>query len=466
MILMALAIVAFALVWLVVGIRYFSFSLPHGCLLVLFASVCLGYPFFHIQAGPFPVTIDRVLLAALVAVYVFAMRTKLVDHKRVAFADVLVFLYLGYITANTLVTDWNFDGNQPLSSLVFFFFLPFCLYWIARESHIESKDHKLIQVFWIMLGVYLAGTAILEVKQIHGLVFPRYVVSASFEEFFGRARGPLLNPIGNGLVITCCLATILIVLSQCAPANRVLVMPLVILFLAGIYCTLTRSVWLGAALGSVLIASMIIAREYRIHLVAVVTVLGVAGVIAKWDSLTSFKRDKYVSVSDMENSAKLRPILAAVAWKMFADNPIGGVGFGQYKKHDEQYFTQREIALPLEQARPYIQHNVFLSVLTQTGLIGLVLFIGMLIALFVDAWKISQLTDVPIARYQGLLMMMFLIAYCFNGMFHEVAVIPAVHNILFTLAGITRSVAARYCTENRRLGLSLASIGSRSVAAT
>ena len=92
----------------------------------------------------------------------------------------------------------------------------------------------------------------------------------------------------------------------------------------------------------------------------------------------TFKRDQALTAQETAESAKLRPILAAVAWHMFCDRPLWGCGFGQYPERSIEYLSDRSIDLPLEKARPFVQHNVLLALLTETGLAGMGLFVVLL----------------------------------------------------------------------------------------
>jgi O-antigen ligase len=91
----------------------------------------------------------------------------------------------------------------------------------------------------------------------------------------------------------------------------------------------------------------------------------------------------------------------------------------------------------LEQARPYTQHNVFLSLLTETGLIGLALFTTLLLLWCYCGWRLWQNGQVPLwARQQGLVMGAFVAAYVANGMFQDVSQIIMVNMLLFFEAGL------------------------------
>jgi hypothetical protein len=59
---------------------------------------------------------------------------------------------------------------------------------------------------------------------------------------------------------------------------------------------------------------------------------------------------------------------------MFKDRPIFGCGFDQYTREKMPYLADRTSDLPLEKAKPYVQHNAFLGLLVETGFIGAGLF--------------------------------------------------------------------------------------------
>ena len=61
----------------------------------------------------------------------------------------------------------------------------------------------------VPFGVYLAAVSLAEYFGAWQLVFPKYIVTSALDrnaEFVGRGRGPLLHPIGNGILLAICLA--------------------------------------------------------------------------------------------------------------------------------------------------------------------------------------------------------------------------------------------------------------------
>jgi len=291
------------------------------------------------------------------------------------------------------------------------------------------------------LGVYLAVTGIAETQQVWWLVFPKYIASPEHAEFFGRARGPLLNPIGNGILLGVGLASLLMAWPKAERGGRLVLIALALLVLVGVYGTLTRCAWIGAALGLAILLGLTLPRSWRVPVLGGGLVAASLLAATQWENLLAFKRDQHATAADTADSVKLRPVLARVAWNMFLDRPWTGCGFGQYMAESKFYLDDRSTELVLEKARPYCQHNVFLSALTETGIVGMGLFIAVLGAWGCDAWRLWRSSTAPAwARRQGLLMLVLLGNYLPNGMFHDVSLIAMINMLMFFMAGLTESL--------------------------
>ena len=153
------------------------------------------------------------------------------------------------------------------------------------------------------------------------------------------------------------------------------------------------------------------------------------------------KRDAGLSGNEAVKSARLRPILAVVAWRMFLEQPVFGCGFGHYQEKFPHVLQDRSSDFPLDTARPYVQHNVLLGLLTETGLAGAGIFSALFCCWLADAWRLWR-SPGPLWRRQfGLLFLATSASYVSNAMFQDLAIIPMVNMMLFTLAGLTRAAA-------------------------
>jgi O-antigen ligase len=70
--------------------------------------------------------------------------------------------------------------------------------------------------------------------------------------------------------------------------------------------------------------------------------------------------------------------LREVAWKMFEENPVLGVGPGNFGLLHNQYVREEKMK------RPYLAkaHNAYLEILAEAGLLGLIAFLAFLVSLF------------------------------------------------------------------------------------
>ena len=431
-----------ALVW---GIVVFARGgLLGGCLAVILAGCCFGHPFFNLPVRPIPLTADRLLWGALLVQYVIWWRMGLADPKKPGRAELVLLAFLAVLVLNTFAHDWRADNCRPVARLLFNYLMPLGIYWVARQAAISERALVWMFVCLAGFGAYLALTAVAEVNHLWWAVFPKYIASPDFHEFFGRARGPLLNPIGNGLLLGTCLIGVLSLWSRANRAGKAGLLLLALLICLGVYCTLTRSVWLGAGAGLLVYFALTLPRTWRspilIGSLILVTLVG----ITQWERLLAFKRDQALSARDVAESVKLRPILARVAWNMFLDRPLVGCGFGQYQTASVKYLADRSTTLPLEKARPFRQHNVLLSLLTETGLIGAGLFLLLLLLWTRDAWLTLRSPLAPAwVRPQAVLFLSLLANYAANGMFHDMSVITMANMVLFFMAGVTSGARPR-----------------------
>lgn len=413
------------------------------CLAVVLSGCCLGYPLYHLAVEPIPLTLDRLLWLVLLVQYIVWRRLHGAAAKPIGWPDLILGLFVAMLGLSALALNWEARDLPAMSKLLFFFMMPCGVYWAARQSRISGPAVTGVLVCLTLFGIYLAVTAVGERYSLPWMVFPPYVLSPEYPEFLGRARGPLLTPIGNGIYLGTCLAAGWLWFTRLGRWGKAAMLPMLALVTGGVYLTLTRSVWMGAGLGLLLVVAATVPRAWRASIVAG-SLIAVSVVAAtQWEKLLSYKRDKALSAEETAESAKLRPILATVAWRMFLDRPLWGCGLGRYVEVSKEYLADRNSDLPLEKARPFVQHNVLLALLTETGAIGMGLF-ALLLALWSrEAWRLWRRPEHTAEQRQ--LALLFLAAeanYLVNGMFHDVSIIPAVNMLLFFVAGMTVGAGA------------------------
>jgi len=301
-----------------------------GCLAVLFTGCCLGYPLFHLQVDPIPVTVDRILWVVLLGQCVVWRKFGWAASKPFGACDAVLASLMVVLGLSALGLGSEPGNTRAISKLVFFFIMPAGIYWAARQARLSPRAVVGLLASLTVFGAYLALTAIGERCDARWIVFPPYILSPEYPEFLGRARGPLLSPIGNGILFGACAAAALLLWTRLGRWGKAALTPVILLMLGGAYLTLTRSVWMGVGLGLMLVAALCTPAAWRKTLVAGSLLAAILVAATQWENLLSFKRDKALSAEEMAESARLRPILATVAWKMFLDRPLWGCGLGRY----------------------------------------------------------------------------------------------------------------------------------------
>jgi O-antigen ligase len=431
-----------ALVGLVWGaVVFFRGGLVAGCLAVLLAGCCFGHAFFRISTPLVPLTADRLLLVVLLVQYAVYRRLGLADAKPVRRADMVLLAFIGVLFLSTFSHNWQANGSQPVARLAFFYLMPLAVYWVARQAPPARRDLLWTYGALAVFGVYLAATAIAETRGAWWAVYPQYIATSEFGEFLGRGRGPFLNPAGNGIFLGVCLCATLMWWPRVNRSGKLLLAAVAVLYCLGLYSTLTRCVWLGGVAGLFVLAGMTLPRRWSVAIVAAVSIAGVVVVATQWENILRFKRDRGLSAQAAADSVRLRPLLAAVAWEMFLDRPVFGCGFAQYMNASGDYISARSVDLPLEKVRPFVQHNVVLSLLTETGLVGAGLFVALLAFWGRDAWVLWRARHAPLwIRQQGLLFLAALAVYLPGAMFQDVSIVSMVNMLMFFLAGLTEGL--------------------------
>lgn len=413
-----------------------------GALAVLIVGTCFGYLFFYLPVRPIPITADRVLFVIVMAIAVAGRRFGWTAKTPWNKADVLLAALLVLLTASVAVGDWSYRGNLPASRLLFYYLMPAGLYWITRQARLTGGQARLAFGVLTLLGIYLAATAVAELFRWREFIFPAYIASSEHAEFLGRGRGPFLNPASNGYTMSLGLCAMWMWWPRLAAFGRASIAILVLLFIAGLYATLTRCVWLGAVAMSVVAGAMILPRAWRAPLVILPLVLAVALAAVQGERLMELKRDEGRSAQEAVKSARLRPILAVVAWRMFLERPVFGCGFGHYNEMLSEVLEDRSSDFPLDIARHYVQHNVLLGLLTETGLAGAGIFTALYCCWLADSWRLWR-SRAPLWRRQiALLFLASSASYVCNAMFQDLAITPTVNMILFFVAGLARAATA------------------------
>jgi len=352
-------------------------SLIAGCLTYLVMASCFGAYFLQFDAGGVTLSLDRLFLVALAITFVVQWRLGKTDPKPMTRVDYLLLGLVGVLIVSTFTHDWRAaEPNRVpvVQHLINGYLIPLAVYWIARQATLTQRNVTMILIALTGMGVYLAATGLAEAAGQWSLVFPRYIADPEVGTHFGRARGPMVQSICYGLYLASCLLAAWLWRERLARHGKLLIVLMVPAFLAAIFFTNTRSVWLGAATGLFVVLAVTLRGRVRVAVLGSLVVAGLLAGVTKMDAFMGLKRGG--TAADTRTSNSMRASFAYVSWKMFQDRPLLGFGFGHFAEEKLPYLTDRSVDLHLENIRPWVHHNTFLSVLTETGLVGFTLFLG------------------------------------------------------------------------------------------
>jgi O-antigen ligase len=129
---------------------------------------------------------------------------------------------------------------------------------------------------------------------------------------------------------------------------------------------------------------------------------------------------------------------------MFQDRPLFGFGFGQFTRAKLPYLGDRSVDLRLEQIRDYVQHSTFLAILTELGLLGILLFAALLFGWTRCGWRMLRNERTPPwSRTLALLLLAVLAIQVCQMIVHETTFMPFDNSLLFFFAALSVGMYAR-----------------------
>lgn len=434
-ILIAIAAMA-GLVWgLILATRG---SLLLGCVLYLVTAAVFGPYFITFDIAGITLTMDRVLLIGLIAATLIQWRMGKLEPKPLCGTDFAMLGLVAVLAISTFTHDYQDAGpaDVPIvQHLINGYLIPLVIYWIARQAKLDEREVTRVLMALTAFGVYLAVIGVLEGLRLYSLVFPKYIADPALGLHFGRARGPMVHSVSYGIYLDTCMLACALWMTKLSRAGRLTVGMLLPVFLAAIYFTKTRSVWLGAATGTLVILAMVLKGRVRVAVLGGALVAGSLFIVAKSDSLKGLQREG--TVQDTRQSADMRKVFTYVSWKMFQDRPIWGFGFGQFSKEKLPYLTDHATDLNLETIRKYVHHNTFLAILTETGLIGLSVFLAVLLGWTRAGWQLVRWQrSQPWMRTFGLLLLGMLGVAVWQMAGHEITFMTFDQSLLHFVVGI------------------------------
>ena len=309
--------------------------------------------------------------------------------------------------------------------------VPFLLFLVAPVAFEQARHRRVLLAALVVLGAYLAFTALMEALGIEQLVRPAYINDGSIGTHADRARGPFVEAVTNGTGLYLGgIAAALALVAWRQPRLRLFAGGVLVLSLAGLLFTETRSVWIAGIVATVVaLLSVRELRRYAVPAIAagiVVLGLSVALVPGLAEQITERRNDQR-TVWDRKN-------LATAAVNMVEEQPLVGIGSGRFVHESAGYFRVA-MDYPLT-AEDQVIHHVFLTYAAEAGLIGLGLWC---LTLALGMWAALRPGGRPEARPWKIATAAYLLFFVVIANFVFTQVFPS--NALWLLAGVAVAAA-------------------------
>ena len=243
--------------------------------------------------------------------------------------------------------------------------MPFLVFTIAPVAFRTERQRQILLGSLVATGAYLSLTALFEKLRLTALIVPSYINDPAIGTHFGRARGPFVEAVANGLALYACAVAAGIAFAVWRrPLLRALAGSVAVLCLVGVQLTVTRAVWLGAVVATAFV--LVAAPQLRRYLVPALVaglclVLGAFAVIPGLASQAENRKADQSPIWERKNSD-------AAAFRMIAAKPLLGFGWYEHNAKAESYFRMSP-TFPLSGEKAGL-HNLFLTYAVGLGLVG------------------------------------------------------------------------------------------------
>lgn len=316
------------------------------------------------------------------------------------------------------------------------YLFPFTVFGLILHAFKAERDFRRLAIFFALLAGYLTFTGWCEYLGLRALIFPRFINDPSVGIHWGRVRGPFVMSAAMGLALTYCYFNNL-VLARNVQRGRWALYVMNAAMLPVIFWTKTRSVWLVFVFCSLIWVTYSRRHTTRVVSIAVLIAVCLAVGVVNMDNFLSTERAKG-GITDME-PILLRIGLAKMTWQMLQEHPLFGVGFGHFRDYAPG-FARDPSSATYAFGSSALEHNNLLSIVAETGLVGVGLYLFMMAVLL--RYSIRLYRKLPasgsgfINRELLVLYWILATAYFIDGTFRETSDNPFANSLFFGLSAV------------------------------
>jgi O-antigen ligase len=355
----------------------------------------------------------------------------------------LLILLAGLLVASYFLGGAAFDetkGKRWLGPLMNFTVYPFSAYFFVRAFPYRREFLVSLLKVICFLGIYLAFTGFFEhYEPLHALVWPGYIMDPDLGTHFERSRGPLMESVAMGRVLTMVFGCCLVLRLEAGPFLRTVAICSIPVTMASVYFTNTRGPWVGFAL--VCLVFLVFKTPLR-QTVRRLTVCIV--IVAALGFAHKFSLGKNNLFLERQSTVTDRMVTWLVSGRMMAANPLFGIGFGRFNVEWPNYYKEFQ---GFDFTGFDGSHNTILTMTAETGLPVLGMYLAMIFLMWRMCLRVYRQLDPGLMFERTFLVMVMgiLSMYVFTGWFSDLRWNTVQNTLMFLMLGVVAAMERDLC---------------------
>ena len=322
---------------------------------------------FNFSLGPYPdITFNRVTILLLFLIIFF----RNVYEKKLEISGKLFFLLSAFLIAAFYSCTRSFTPNQAFQTLLDGYAIPIIVFYIGTYFFNRKKiDIARMSWFFLLLGSYVASLGIIEFIT-HYDFFPRSI-GLRETEFYVRSNGPFSTSETYALFLSLCFFIALYIKNLKKNSWNSIEKIALALILLGILCSMLRTIYLSffIAFSFPIIYYQRKRVKYIFSLILIFVII-----FALFPLITSSPIYEERIINYPSIATRFSAYYTALA--IIKDHIIQGIGLLNFSVYSKMY---KYNILYKGYSRPDSPHNVFLAILLEMGLLGMIPFCGILL---------------------------------------------------------------------------------------